>query len=70
MCIRDSLWVWGGIASTVFLQLLLTYWAPLNAAFQTAPIGLVEWAEIFAFALCSSLIIALEKCWTNSRRSR
>lgn len=68
--IFSNLWVWGGIASTVVLQLLLTYWAPLNAAFQTAPIGLVEWAEIFAFALCSSLIIALEKCWTNSRRSR
>ena len=52
------------------LQLLLTYWAPLNVAFSTAPIGLAEWVEIFAFALVSSLIIALEKHWTNSRRAR
>jgi magnesium-transporting ATPase (P-type) len=63
-------WVWGGIGAMAVLQLLLTYWAPLNAAFSTAPIGLTEWVEIFAFALVSSLIIALEKHWTNSRRAR
>lgn len=63
-------WVWGGIGAMAVLQLLLTYWAPLNAAFSTAPIGVTEWVEIFAFALVSSLIIALEKHWTNSRRAR
>ena len=59
-----------GIGTMAILQLLLTYWAPLNAAFSTAPIGLTEWMEIFAFALGSSLIIALEKHWANTRRSR
>ena len=44
---------------------MMTYWAPLNATFQTAPIGLSEWGEIFAFALFSSLIIALEKRWAT-----
>jgi cation-transporting P-type ATPase F len=63
-------WVWGGIGTMAILQLLLTYWAPLNAAFSTAPIGLTEWMEIFAFALGASLIIALEKHWANTRRSR
>jgi len=66
----SNLWVWGGLATMAVLQLLLTYWPPLNAAFATAPIGLAAWMEIFAFALCSSLIIALEKHWTNTRRSR
>ena len=57
-------WIWGGVASMLILQMLLTYWAPLNALFQTAPIGLVEWGEIVAFAALCSIIIALEKRWT------
>ena len=59
-----NLWVWGGLATMAILQLLLTYWPPLNAIFQTAPIGLAEWGEIFAFAWLCSLIVALEKYWT------
>ena len=46
------------------LQLLLTYWPPLNAIFQTAPIGLAAWGEILAFAWLSALIVGLEKYWT------
>jgi len=63
--IFSNLWVWGGIVAMTVLQLLLTYWAPLNASFQTAPIGLAAWVEIFAFALFASLIIALEKRWAT-----
>ena len=57
------------IASMIVLQLMLTYWTPLSTTFQTAPIGLVQWLEIIAFALFSSLIIALEKYWTWRERS-
>ena len=67
--IFSNLWVWGGIASMIVLQLMLTYWTPLSTTFQTAPIGLVQWLEIIAFALFSSLIIALEKYWTWRERS-
>ncbi|MGA9395507.1 MAG: HAD-IC family P-type ATPase, partial [Azonexus sp.] len=67
--IFSNLWVWGGIAAMLALQLLLTYWAPLNATFQTAPIGFVQWLQIIAFALFSSLVIALEKRWTRRERS-
>ena len=67
--IFSNLWVWGGVASMLALQLLLTYWAPLNATFQTAPIGVVQWLEILAFALFSSLVIALEKRWARKVRS-
>ena len=52
------------------LQLLLTYWPPLNALFQTAPIGLAEWGEIFAFAWISSLIVGLEKTWAAFHAKR
>ena len=62
-------WFWAGLAAMLALQLLLTYWPPLNAAFQTAPIGREEWLEIVAFALFSSLIVGLEKRWSKRRRS-
>ena len=54
-------WIWAGCAAMLALQLLLTYWPPLNAAFQTAPIGWGEWAEIVAVAWLASLIVAAEK---------
>ncbi len=57
-------WFWGGLAAMAALQLLLTYWPPLNAIFQTAPIGLDAWGEIFAFAWLCALIVGLEKRWT------
>jgi cation-transporting P-type ATPase F len=65
----SNLWVWGGIGLQLVLQLLLTYWPPLNDIFQTAPIGWMEWLEIFAFAWFASLVVALEKYWTVHRRS-
>lgn len=64
----SNLWVWGGIAAMLVLQLLLTYWPPLSSLFQTAPIGWHEWAEITVFAVLCSLLIGLEKQWTKHRR--
>ena len=54
-------WVWGGSGLMVGLQLLLTYWPPLNRLFHTAPIGGVEWLEIVAVAALCALVVALEK---------
>jgi magnesium-transporting ATPase (P-type) len=65
----SNLWVWGGIIAMLVLQLLLTYWSPLSSLFQTAPIGLRQWAEIIAYAALCSLLIGLEKHWSTRRRS-
>jgi magnesium-transporting ATPase (P-type) len=65
----SNLWVWGGIGLMLVLQALLTYWPPLNAVFQTAPIGWREWLEILAVGLACSLLIGLEKYWSQRRRS-
>jgi magnesium-transporting ATPase (P-type) len=62
-------WLWAGVATMAGLQLLLTYWPPLAAAFQTAPIGWTEWLEIGAVAWTISLIVGLEKRWQGRRRS-
>ena len=56
-------WVWWGAGMQLALQMLITYWAPLNAAFATAPIDARAWGEIAAIALVAMLIIELEKRW-------
>jgi magnesium-transporting ATPase (P-type) len=62
-------WIWGGVGAMAALQLLLTYWPPLNAAFGTAPIGLEEWLEIGIVAWAAGLVVMLEKRWRHRRRS-
>jgi magnesium-transporting ATPase (P-type) len=56
-------WVWAGAGLQVALQLAITYWAPLNAAFATAPIDARAWGEIAAIGVLAMFIIELEKRW-------
>ncbi|TRZ98080.1 MAG: HAD family hydrolase [Rhodocyclaceae bacterium] len=60
-------WVWWGAGLQLALQMAITYWAPLNAAFATAPIGARNWGEIAAIALMAMGIIELEKRWRGAR---
>jgi magnesium-transporting ATPase (P-type) len=62
-------WIWAGIGSMAALQMALTYLPVMNRLFQTAPIGLEEWAEISAVALLCSLIIGIEK-WLSGLRAK
>ena len=64
----SNLWLWGGVLLMLTLQMLLTYLPALNAVFQTAPIGWVEWLEIAAVAWGASLLIGLEKYWSRQWR--
>jgi magnesium-transporting ATPase (P-type) len=61
-------WIWAGVGITLALQMLLTYLPVMNQLFQTAPIGIVEWAEISLVALLCSLVVAAEK-WLTGMRS-
>ena len=54
-------WVWAGAGLQALLQLAITYWAPLNAAFATAPIDASAWGEIALIALAAMLVIEIEK---------
>ena len=56
-------WVWWGTGRQCALQLAITYWAPLNAAFATAPVSARAWGEIAAIALAAMAIIEMEKRW-------
>jgi hypothetical protein len=44
----------------------ITYWAPLNKAFATAPIDLRAWGEISLIAVVAMGIIELEKRWRGA----
>jgi len=61
-------WIWAGLGSMAALQMAITYLPVMNRLFQTAPIGLEEWAEISAVALLCSLLIGIEK-WLARIRS-
>jgi cation-transporting ATPase F len=54
-------WVWAGAGLQALLQLAITYWAPLNAAFATASIDARAWGEIALIALAAMLVIEIEK---------
>ncbi len=60
-------WIWAGLGSMAALQLTLTYLPVMNRLFQTAPIGLAEWAEIIAVAVLCSLLIGTEKRLSASK---
>jgi hypothetical protein len=45
----------------VALQLFLTYWAPMNRLFGTAPIDAVTWFAVVAVAAVTWTIVEVEK---------
>ena len=60
-------WVWAGVGLQLALQMAITYWAPMNLAFSTAPINARAWGEIAAIALVAMAIVELEKRWRSAR---
>ena len=62
-------WIWWGVGLQVALQLAITYAAPLNAAFATAPIDARAWGEIAVIALLAMGVIELEKRWRATARA-
>ncbi len=67
MAVFSNPWVWWGAGLQLLLQLVITYWAPLNAAFSTAPIDAYAWGQIAVIALVAMGIIELEKRWRRTR---
>ena len=61
-------WIWWGVGLQFLLQMAITYLAPLNAAFATAPISASAWGEITAIALVATGIVELEKRWRAGPR--
>jgi len=60
-------WIWGGIASMIGAQLLITYVPVMNWLFHTAPIGLTEWLYICLVGLVIYVVTGMEKSWRFRR---
>jgi cation-transporting ATPase F len=54
-------WLLVGVGSMTGLQLLLTYWSPMNDLFGTAPIDAETWLKILAAAAITWTIVEVEK---------
>jgi Ca2+-transporting ATPase len=59
------------IVASVFAQLAVLYWAPLQAIFKTTPLGLNEWLVIVPVALSVIFVVEIDKAvrWVLSRKA-
>jgi len=54
-------WLLAGVLGMVILQLLFTYSPLMNKLFQTAPIGMIEWAQILLVSCTIYFSVKFEK---------
>ncbi|MDI1276969.1 cation-transporting P-type ATPase [Methylobacter sp.] len=57
----SNLWVIFGVLGMTLLQLLFTYWPPMQALFGSAAIGYDEWLLILAIGMLIYTAVGLEK---------
>ena len=62
-------WVIFGVVSMTLLQMLFTYWPPIQALFGTAPIGYDEWLLILGVGLVIYISVGLEKLLVRRRQA-
>ncbi|MBE7384963.1 MAG: HAD-IC family P-type ATPase [Leptolyngbya sp. SIO1E4] len=56
-----NLWIWGGIALTVGLQMLLTYTPFMNVIFETEPIAIATWGSILVGMVILYSLVEFDK---------
>ncbi len=63
----SNLWVIFGVCSMILLQLLFTYWPPMQRLFGTAAIGYDEWLLIIGVGIVIYVTVGLEKLLLRQR---
>jgi cation-transporting ATPase F len=66
----SNLWVIFGSLTMTLLQLLFTYWPPMQKLFGSAAIGYDEWLLILSVAMSIHLIVGFEKFVRRLFKSR
>ncbi len=64
-----NMWVFGGVAIMLLVQITYTYLPVMNRLFQSAPIDLGAWVRIVAAGLLAYLIVETEK-WLHAGVNR
>ena len=59
--IFTNMWVFGGVALMLLIQLGYTYLPFMHRLFQSAPLGIDSWIRIFAAGLAAYILVELEK---------
>ncbi|MCJ7603354.1 MAG: HAD-IC family P-type ATPase, partial [Desulfobulbaceae bacterium] len=57
----SNMWVFGGVAVMLLLQIFYTYLPVMNRLFQSAPIGIGSWGKIMAAGMLTYMIVEVEK---------
>lgn len=65
--LRSNPWMLGAVASTLVLQVLVLYWQPLQAIFETEPLTLGELVATWAVALVIFVAVEIEKWWRRRK---
>jgi cation-transporting ATPase F len=62
-------WIWVGIATMMFLQLLFTYLPIMNSWFSSAPISADAWLRVFVGGVLIFVLVGIEKHWRFRKTS-
>jgi Ca2+-transporting ATPase len=63
----SNMWVFGGAAAMLLLQIMYTYLPIMNKLFQSAPISMEAWLRIVLAGVIAYQIVEFEK-WVQGRR--
>ena len=66
---KTSKYLIGSVILTIFMQLAVLY-TPLNVAFKTVPIGLLDWVKILLVTCLLYIILELRKMFLNYWKRR
>lgn len=64
----SNLWVFGGVAVMLVLQMFYTYAPVMNRLFHSAPVGLDAWGRTVTAGIITYFIVEAEK-WLRQRRA-
>ena len=61
-----NLWLLGGIALAIIVQVLVIYLPPLQLVFGTVPIGLMDWGKLLVVSSLGFIVMELSKFMVGS----
>lgn len=57
----SNLWLLGGVTLSIFLHLVVVYWAPMQSIFKTVPLQMNDWWKILAISSVGYIIMEMSK---------
>ncbi len=61
-------WLFGSVLLSILIQIVVIYWAPLQHAFGTVPLGFMDWARILSASVFGFLFMEIGKFFISKSR--